>query len=107
NIYADKTLLAAFAAGTHTVSADHARAAVSDTQIVVAQRAPRRRLAAVGAVGLLVGVALGYGIAQLTQASGSMAVAAPPALAPAAQGAPPPSPAAAQPAAPQSAAASL
>ena len=35
NIYADKTLLAAFAAGTHTVSADHARAAVSDTQIVV------------------------------------------------------------------------
>ena len=27
NIYADKTLLAAFAAGTHTVSADHARAA--------------------------------------------------------------------------------
>ncbi len=37
NIYADKTLLAAFAAGTHSVSADHARAAVSDTQIVLAQ----------------------------------------------------------------------
>jgi MSHA biogenesis protein MshM len=106
NIYADKTLLAAFAAGTHTVSADHARAAVSDTQIVVAQRQPRRRLAAVGAVGLLVGVALGYGLAQLTQASGPMAVAATRAIAPpAAQNAasPSPSPAAAQPAAPQSA----
>ena len=65
NIYADKTLLAAFASGTHTVTADHARAAVSDTQIVVAP-APRRRLAAVGAAGLAVGVALGFGLAQLT-----------------------------------------
>src|SRR6188768_2806934 len=45
NIYADKTLLAAFAAGTHTVSADHARAAVSDTQIVVTRRSPRRAIA--------------------------------------------------------------
>jgi hypothetical protein len=48
NIYADKTLLAAFAAGTHTVTPDHARAAVSDTQIVVAPapvqaRSPRGR----------------------------------------------------------------
>jgi type II secretory pathway predicted ATPase ExeA len=60
NIYADKTLLAAFAAGTHTVTADHARAAVSDTQIVVARKASRRPLAIAAAVGLLVGVAVGY-----------------------------------------------
>ncbi len=65
NIYADKTLLAAFASGTHTVTADHARAAVSDTQIVVTA-APRRRLAAVGAAGVAIGAVLGYGLAQLT-----------------------------------------
>ena len=45
NIYADKTLLAAFAAGTHTVTADHARAAVTDTQIVMTRRESPRRLA--------------------------------------------------------------
>jgi type II secretory pathway predicted ATPase ExeA len=33
NIYADKTLLAAFAAGTHTLTADHARAAINDTRL--------------------------------------------------------------------------
>jgi MSHA biogenesis protein MshM len=64
NIYADKTLLATFAGGTHTVTADHARAAVSDTQIVVASRPPARRLVAVGAAGLAAGVVLGYGLAQ-------------------------------------------
>ena len=47
NIFADKTLLAAFAAGTHTVTPDHARAAVSDTQIVLMQRESPRRLAPV------------------------------------------------------------
>ena len=45
NIFADKTLLAAFAAGTHTVTADHARAAVTDTQIVLTRRESPRRLA--------------------------------------------------------------
>ena len=35
NIYADKTLLAAYAAGTHTITADHVRAAITDTQIVL------------------------------------------------------------------------
>ena len=65
NIYADKTLLAAFAAGTHTVSPDHARAAVTDTQIVVTQAPPRRRLAVAGGVGLAVGIAIGFGLAQL------------------------------------------
>jgi len=63
NIYADKTLLAAFAAGTHTVTADHARAAITDTQIVVARRESPRRLAMVAAGGVAVGVALGVAIA--------------------------------------------
>jgi type II secretory pathway predicted ATPase ExeA/septal ring-binding cell division protein DamX len=88
NIYADKTLLAAFAAGTHTVTADHARAAVSDTQIVVTPREPRRRLAAAAVGGLVVGAALGYGIAQLGQGPGGSAPVAVAATRPAASQAP-------------------
>lgn len=61
NIYADKTLLAAFAAGTHTVSADHARAAIADTQVTPPP--PRttgtRRALAWGVAGLAAGIALG------------------------------------------------
>ncbi len=64
NIYADKTLLAAFAAGTHTVTPDHARAAISDTQIVVSRRASPRRLAAAFAGVLVAGAAIGFGLAQ-------------------------------------------
>jgi septal ring-binding cell division protein DamX len=60
NIYADKTLLAAFAAGTHTVSPDHARAAVSDTQIVVAPKTTSRSVAVAAAAGLACGIAIGY-----------------------------------------------
>src|SRR5947207_1976212 len=52
NIFADKTLLAAFAAGTHSVSADHARAAISDTQIVIERRESPRRVAVAAALGL-------------------------------------------------------
>ncbi len=63
NIYADKTLLAAFAAGTHTVSADHARAAVTDTQIVVAPRPSSRNTAVAALAGVAAGVAIGYGLA--------------------------------------------
>src|SRR5690348_9722149 len=78
NIYADKTLLAAFAAGTHTVTADHARAAVSDTQIVVAApAASQRRIGMVAALGIAFGVAVGFGLAQFVQApSPAPAVAA-------------------------------
>ena len=64
NIYADKTLLAAFAAGTHTVTSDHARAAISDTQIVVNRRASPRRLAAAFAGVLVAGAVIGFGLAQ-------------------------------------------
>ncbi|HYC34881.1 MAG TPA: AAA family ATPase [Usitatibacter sp.] len=65
NIYADKTLLAAFAAGTHTVSPDHARAAITDTQIILTRRESPRRMASAGFVGLAAGMVLGYGLAQL------------------------------------------
>src|SRR5258708_4228451 len=52
NIFADKTLLAAFASGTHTPTADHARAAVNDMQIVVTRRDSARRLAITAAAGV-------------------------------------------------------
>ncbi len=80
NIYADKTLLAAFAAGTHTVSPDHARAAVSDTQIVVTRRTSPRPVAVAALVGLVVGVGIGFLLGQAaTPAPGAQpAVAASP-----------------------------
>jgi type II secretory pathway predicted ATPase ExeA/septal ring-binding cell division protein DamX len=65
NIYADKTLLAAFAGGTHTVSPDHARAAVADTQIVVAAKSSPRRAAVIGAAGLAAGLTIGIAAAVL------------------------------------------
>jgi MSHA biogenesis protein MshM len=82
NIFADKTLLAAFAAGTHTITADHARAAVTDTQIVLLRRDSPRRLAAAAALGLVAGVGLGFVLAQVAGVpSPSPAVAAMPARA--------------------------
>src|SRR5258706_5376100 len=60
NIFADKTLLAAFAAGTHTITANHARAAVTDTQIVMMRRDSPRRLVAAAAAGLVAGLGLRY-----------------------------------------------
>jgi len=68
NIYSDKALLAAFAAGTHTVTADHARAAVSDTQIVVTRRDSSRKLASVAAAGIVGGIVLGFTAAQFVRA---------------------------------------
>lgn len=77
NIFADKTLLAAFAAGTHTVTADHARAAVTDTQIILMRRESPRRLALVGALGVAAGVVLGFVLAHFVRApSPAPAVAA-------------------------------
>lgn len=65
NIYADKTLLAAYAEDTHTVTADHVRAAIADTQIILT---PSRKyvnldwpaLIAAMAVGLIIGSGIGY-----------------------------------------------
>src|SRR6185436_11157984 len=104
NIYADKTLLAAFAAGTHTLTADHARAAVADTQIVVARRDSPRRVVLATSAGLAIGLVAGYLGAQLTASPPSpptvhpvvrlaplpVAVAAPAPAATAAAAAPPP-----------------
>ena len=93
NIFADKALLAAFAAGTHTVTADHARAAISDTQIVVVKREPPRRLALAAAAGLVAGIAIGFFAAQfVAPPSAPQAVAA---AAPSAAAQPAPIPAAA------------
>ncbi len=65
NIYADKTLLAAFAAGTHTITSDHVRAAIADTQIVLAAPKYSRKLIVVAIiVTLLVGVTLGFLVGQ-------------------------------------------
>jgi septal ring-binding cell division protein DamX len=84
NIFADKTLLAAFASGTHTITADHARAAVNDTQIVLMRRDSPRRLAMAAAAGLAAGVALGFTLAQFVSAPApSPAQAATPSPAPA------------------------
>jgi len=83
NIFADKTLLAAFAAGTHTITANHARAAVTDTQIVMMRRDSPRRLVAAAAAGLVAGIGLGYFFAQVAALpSPSPALAAMPAVAP-------------------------
>jgi MSHA biogenesis protein MshM len=68
NIYADKTLLAAFASGTHTVSADHARAAVMDTQVVMTRRDSPRRMVTVAALGIAVGIAAGFVLSQFVSA---------------------------------------
>jgi MSHA biogenesis protein MshM len=42
NIFADKTLLAAYAGGTHTVTADHARAAIADIPVQPMLAQPRK-----------------------------------------------------------------
>jgi MSHA biogenesis protein MshM len=76
NIYADKTLLAAFAAGTHSVSADHARAAVTDTQIVLTRRESPRRLAMAAAIGVAAGVVIGFTLAQFVGAPSPLAASA-------------------------------
>lgn len=66
NIYADKTLLAAYAEGTHTITADHARAAINDTQIIAPTTASNRKSEkwAYAAAGLILGAGLGFLIAR-------------------------------------------
>ena len=68
NIYADKTLLAAFAAGTHTITTDHVRAAIADTQIVI--RGPKfsaQKLWLAIAAALLMGAAIGFVTSQYSK----------------------------------------
>ncbi len=84
NIYADKTLLAAYAVGTHTITADHVRAAVTDTQIVLP--APplheipkaRRRTFAIAA-SVLLGLLTGFVLGRMTAPPAAPLIAAVPA----------------------------
>ncbi len=74
NIYCDKTLLAAFAAGTHTVTPDLVRAAISDTQIVVQDNGKRRGAIWLAALAsLIAGLVIGFlaGRATRPEAVGS------------------------------------
>ncbi|MCY7387592.1 MAG: AAA family ATPase [Burkholderiales bacterium] len=75
NIYADKTLLAAFAAGTHTITTDHVRAAITDTQIVLpVPKSNRKQIGFVIAAALLVGVAVGFVAGQQAMSTNAPAV---------------------------------
>jgi type II secretory pathway predicted ATPase ExeA/septal ring-binding cell division protein DamX len=80
NIYCDKTLLAAFAAGTYNVTPDLVQAAITDTQIVAPESAKKRGMQWLGiAAGLLAGMVIGFLAGRLsapttfsTVASGSV-----------------------------------
>jgi MSHA biogenesis protein MshM len=77
NIYADKTLLAAFAADTHTITANHVRAAISDTQITLPRDKSRQRVYAALAAGLIGGLALGFLAGRFTAPDSEMRAAIP------------------------------
>jgi len=74
NILADKAMLAAFSEGTHAVAARQARAAIADSEFAPPWRA-RRPFAAYAAIGA-VGLALGLGVAWLLQSRQDAAPAA-------------------------------
>lgn len=71
NIYADKTLLAAYAEGTHTITADHARAAINDTQIIAPASPVENRVEKwlYAGAGCLAGLALGFAAGNHFQAN--------------------------------------
>jgi MSHA biogenesis protein MshM len=77
NIYADKTLLAAFAADTHTITPDHVRAAISDTQITLPRDKARKRIYIALAAGTIGGLALGFLGGRLTSPDSAMSAASP------------------------------
>ena len=66
NIYADKALLAAYAEGTHTITANHVRAAVSDTVLKNAPRVLKISPWLIGGVALLVGLIGGFLLGRAT-----------------------------------------
>ena len=72
NIYADKTLLAAYADNTHTVTPDHVRAAISDTQIVLPGKGGGRKIWAAVAASLLLGGAGGFIAGRMSAPIGSV-----------------------------------
>jgi MSHA biogenesis protein MshM len=61
NIYCDKTLLAAFAAGTHTVTPDLVRSAIADTLIVAPESQKKRGTLWLSvAASLIAGIVIGF-----------------------------------------------
>jgi MSHA biogenesis protein MshM len=99
NIYCDKTLLAAFAAGTHTVTPDLVRAAITDTQIVVPDTSKRRSAIWLAALAsLIAGLVIGFLAGRATQQGAITSKIDAPSPAP--TNAAPPVPAPAQPAPP-------
>jgi len=66
NIYADKTLLAAYADNTFTITPDHVRAAISDTQIVLPNQPRNRQGWWIGAGALLAGAGIGFFAGRIT-----------------------------------------
>ncbi|MEO8101255.1 MAG: AAA family ATPase, partial [Betaproteobacteria bacterium] len=75
NIYADKTLLAAYAENTHTVTPDHVRAAISDTQIVLPGARNSRSLGLAVAASLIVGSVIGFMAGRMTATTGQITIA--------------------------------
>ena len=73
NIYADKTLLAAYADNTHTVTPDHVRAAISDTQIVLPREKNDRKLWLAVAASLMAGSVIGFMAGRITATISPMA----------------------------------
>ncbi len=76
NIYADKTLLAAYADNTYTVTPDHVRAAISDTQIVLPVAKTGRKIWLAIAASVLLSGAIGF-MAGRTSTSGSVSAPVP------------------------------
>ena len=75
NILADKSLLAAFADGTHQVTAKHARAAIRDSEFGSARRGVPNAWWFVGA-GLVAGLLVGVGLHLWNQSGAMRGVAA-------------------------------
>jgi len=92
NIYCDKTLLAAYAADTHTVTPDLVRSAIADTLIVAPESQKKRSelwlsVAASLVAGVVIGFLAGRATAPMTSTTPPAAVAL---IAPASQLAPAP-----------------
>lgn len=91
NVLADKSLLAAFAAGANSVTLQHARAAIADSEFAPIRPPGKRgrgRLVAAGAALLACGALAGAGLYALLQEKPAPAAMAPAPAAPAAPTAP-------------------
>jgi type II secretory pathway predicted ATPase ExeA/septal ring-binding cell division protein DamX len=69
NIYADKTLLAAYAAGTYNVTADHVRAAIADTRMNLPEQGRPKAVWLAVAASLVTGGVIGFLAARFTGGS--------------------------------------